>query len=95
MVILLTSLIFYIISISLKRRGYEKSAKVCQELCQNNNQCNYWTWLRKPRGNTKCRLKSGILSSRFRREKLNAVSGTLLKDECKADLIVNPRFATK
>lgn len=72
-----------------------ESAKVCQQLCQSNNQCNYWTWLQKRRGNTKCRLKSGILSSRFRREKLNAVSGTLLKDECNADLIVNPRFVTK
>ena len=68
-----------------------ESAKICQQLCRSNNQCNYWTWLQKRRGNTKCRLKSGILRSRFRREKLNAVSGSLLNNDCDSNLIIEPR----
>ena len=55
-----------------------ETAELCKEMCEDNDECNYWTWLRNRRGNNKCKLKSGILRSGFRRQKNRATSGTLL-----------------
>ena len=55
-----------------------ESAELCKEYCEDNEECTYWTWLRKRNGNNKCRLKSGILRNGFRRQKNRATSGTLL-----------------
>ena len=40
--------------------------ELCKEMCENNAECNYWTWLREhinrrgKRKDSKCQLKSGI-----------------------------------
>jgi hypothetical protein len=56
-----------------------ESAELCRELCAENTECLYWTWVNK-RNNKKCKLKAGILTTGFRRQRSKAVSGTMLNN---------------
>ena len=53
---------------------------LCRQICSETDGCLYWTWqLRAKNGRNKvCKLKSGILETGFRRQRNNAVSGTML-----------------
>ena len=53
---------------------------LCRQICSETDGCLYWTWqLRAKNGQNKvCKLKSGILDTGFRRQRNNAVSGTML-----------------
>ena len=69
---------------SPKRHQLEKikrvgSADLCRKKCSETDGCLFWTWLEKRRKNI-CKLKSGVKNTGFRREKDNAVSGSMLGD---------------
>ena len=53
---------------------------LCRQICSETDGCLYWTWLLRAKNgrNKVCKLKSGILDTGFRRQRNNAVSGTML-----------------
>merc|ERR1711971_595941 len=57
-----------------------ETANLCRQICSETDGCLYWTWLLRAKNgqNKVCKLKSGILDTGFRRQRNNAVSGTML-----------------
>jgi len=59
----------------LGRKNNIESSELCKNECESTKDCFYWTW---KKNRKVCVLRSGVITTGFRRKNRNSVSGTML-----------------